>query len=222
MSTHPPLLDVQGVSYALAGNTLLAPVSLTLNAGDFLLLTGPSGCGKSTLLKIIASLLDPTHGSVLFKGQPVSELRPETYRQQVSWCCQTPALFGKTVWDNLALPWEIRHKKAEREGLQRWLQRVNLPAEMLDKEIETLSGGEKQRVGLLRNLQFLPDVLLLDEVTSALDDENKQAINGLINELMAEKGMAAIWISHDSSEIHRAQRVLTLSPSSAGSADEPA
>ncbi|MCU5775295.1 iron ABC transporter ATP-binding protein FetA [Erwiniaceae bacterium BAC15a-03b] len=222
MSTVTPLLDVQDVSYAAEGRQLLAPVSLTLNAGEFVLLTGSSGSGKSTLLKIMASLLSPSAGDIWFKGEPITALKAESYRQQVSYCFQTPALFGTTVYDNLAFPWQIRQKKADREGLKHWLNRVNLPAESLDKKIGQLSGGEKQRVALLRNLQFLPQVLLLDEITSALDEENKQLTHQLIAALVKEEGTAVVWISHDSAEISQAQRVVTLTAPVSGSHHEPA
>ncbi|MEM6050712.1 iron ABC transporter ATP-binding protein FetA [Erwinia sp. P7711] len=222
MSQTSPLLDVQDIGYAQDGTTLLAPVSLRLSQGEFLLLTGPSGSGKSTLLKIIASLLEPSQGEIRFAGRPVSELKPEHYRQQVSYCFQTPALFGETVYDNLALPWHIRQKKSDRAVLSRWLTSVNLPEEMLDKKCEQLSGGEKQRVALLRNLQFLPQVLLLDEITSALDKENKRTINQLIHGLVKEKGVAVIWITHDAAETEQAHRVMTLTPPSGKRNDEPA
>lgn len=222
MSRTSLLLDVQDVSYVQDGTTLLAPVSLQLNQGEFVLLTGPSGSGKSTLLKIIASLLEPTTGDIQFKGRSINELKPESYRQQVSYCFQTPALFGDTVYDNLALPWQIRQKKVDSETLKDWLKKVNLPVEMLTKKTEQLSGGEKQRVALLRNLQFLPDVLLLDEITSALDEENKQAINQLVAGLVKDKGVAVMWISHDATEINQAQRVVTLQPPLRKGTDESA
>lgn len=222
MSRTSLLLDVQEVSYVQDGTTLLAPVSLQLNQGEFVLLTGPSGSGKSTLLKIIASLLEPTTGDIQFKGRSINELKPESYRQQVSYCFQTPALFGATVYDNLALPWQIRQKKVDHEKLKDWLKKVNLPVEMLTKKTEQLSGGEKQRVALLRNLQFLPDVLLLDEITSALDEENKQAINQLVAGLVKDSGVAVIWISHDTTEINQAQRVVTLQPPVRKGTDESA
>ncbi|MGE9553687.1 iron efflux ABC transporter ATP-binding subunit FetA [Erwinia amylovora] len=218
MAYSPLLLDVQDISFVQNGTTLLAPVSLQLNAGEFILLTGPSGSGKSTLLKIISTLLEPSGGELLFKGQPVSGIKPESYRQQVSYCFQTPVLFGNTVYDNLALPWQIRQKKADVAVLKHWLKQVNLPEEMLEKKTEQLSGGEKQRVALLRNLQFLPEILLLDEITSALDEENKQMINQLIAGLVKEKGVAVIWISHDTAEISQARRVVTLATSREGDA----
>jgi putative ABC transport system ATP-binding protein len=119
-------------------------------------------------------------------------------------------LFGNTVYDNLALPWQVRLKKPNRAAFIADLAKVNLPADTLDKKIDQLSGGEKQRVGLLRNLQFLPEVLLLDEVTSALDDDNKALIHRLISEMVTDKGVAVIWISHDAEEIRQASRVLKL------------
>ncbi|ORM65230.1 iron ABC transporter ATP-binding protein FetA [Pantoea rodasii] len=206
MTTDIPLLDAQGVTYAMQGQTLLAPVSLQLHAGDFLLLTGPSGSGKSTLLKILASLLAPTTGTIRLEGRDIATLKPEQYRQQVSYCFQTPQLFGDTVFDNLALPWQIRQQKPARDKLIASLESVHLNADMLDKPVEQLSGGEKQRVGLLRNLQFSPQVLLLDEVTSALDEENKIAIQALIRQLVDHQRMAVVWISHDVNEIQHAEK----------------
>ncbi|HBZ15443.1 MAG TPA: iron ABC transporter ATP-binding protein FetA [Pantoea sp.] len=222
MTTHSPLLDVQGVSFAMQGQTLLAPISLQLHPGELLLLTGPSGSGKSTLLKILASLVAPTAGQIFFESRDIVTLKPERYRQQVSYCFQTPVLFGDTVYDNLALPWQIRQQKPQREQLVASLASVHLTADMLDKKIEQLSGGEKQRVGLLRNLQFMPQVLLLDEVTSALDEENKAAINHLIDGLIRENNLAVMWISHDVQEISQAKKVLKLDMPQQGEAHEPA
>ncbi|MDI9219335.1 iron ABC transporter ATP-binding protein FetA [Pantoea sp. EA-12] len=222
MTTDFPLLDVQGITYAVQGRTLLAPVSLQLQAGDFLLLTGPSGSGKSTLLKILASLLAPTAGQIRFKNRDINSLRAEHYRQQVSYCFQTPQLFGDTVYDNLALPWQIRQQRPSRDTLIASLASVHLTADMLDKKVDQLSGGEKQRVGLLRNLQFLPKVLLLDEVTSALDEENKAVIQNLIQQQVEQQQLAVVWISHDPKEIGEAKNVLRLTAPEAGETHESA
>lgn len=222
MTTDFPLLDVQGITYAVQGRTLLAPVSLRLKAGDFLLLTGPSGSGKSTLLKILASLLAPTAGQIRFENRDINSLRAEHYRQQVSYCFQTPQLFGDTVYDNLALPWQIRQQRPSRDTLMASLASVHLTADMLDKKVDQLSGGEKQRVGLLRNLQFLPKVLLLDEVTSALDEENKAVIHNLIQQQVEQQQLAVVWISHDPKEISDAKNVLRLTAPETGETHESA
>lgn len=221
MNPSLPLLHVREVSFARQGKTLLSPVSFELHKGEFLWLTGPSGAGKSTLLKIIASLLDMSGGEVRFNGQPIIELKPESYRQRVSYVFQTPELFGLTVYDNLSLPYQIRQQPVDRQHLGDQLERLGLPPSMLDTLIDQLSGGEKQRVALLRNLQFPPDILLLDEISSALDDENKQKVAQLIDQMVA-RGSAAIWISHDSAATADGRRQITLLPAATESQHEPA
>lgn len=206
------LLDVQSVAFSVGDRQLLKPVSLQLYQGDCVLLTGPSGSGKSTFLKILASLITPTSGQLFFRNSEITTLKAEAYRQQVSYCFQTPQLFGQTVYDNLALPWQIRRQKPQRDKLVAALESVNLSPEMLNKPVEQLSGGEKQRVGLLRNLQFMPEVLLLDEVTSALDEENRLSVLSLINRISAEEKVAVVRISHDVNDIQQAEQVLRLEP----------
>lgn len=212
MDRVSPLLDVQDVAFSVGDRQLLKPVSLQLYQGDCVLLTGPSGSGKSTFLKILASLITPTSGQLFFRNSEVTTLKAEAYRQQVSYCFQTPQLFGQTVYDNLALPWQIRRQKPQRDKLVAALESVNLSPEMLNKPVEQLSGGEKQRVGLLRNLQFMPEVLLLDEVTSALDEENRLSVLSLINRISAEEKVAVVRISHDVNDIQQAEQVLRLEP----------
>lgn len=212
MDRVSPLLDVQDVAFSVGDRQLLKPVSLQLYQGDCVLLTGPSGSGKSTFLKILASLITPTSGQLFFRNIDITTLRAEAYRQQVSYCFQTPQLFGQTVYDNLALPWQIRRQKPQRDKLVAALESVNLSPDMLNKPVEQLSGGEKQRVGLLRNLQFMPEVLLLDEVTSALDEENRLSVLSLINRISAEEKVAVVRISHDVNDIQQAEQVLRLEP----------
>lgn len=212
MDRVSPLLDVQDVAFSVGDRQLLKPVSLQLYQGDFVLLTGPSGSGKSTFLKILASLITPTSGQLFFRNSDITTLRAEVYRQQVSYCFQTPQLFGQTVYDNLALPWQIRRQKPQRDKLVAALESVNLSPDMLNKPVEQLSGGEKQRVGLLRNLQFMPEVLLLDEVTSALDEENRLSVLSLIHRMAAEEKVVVVRISHDVNDIQQAEQVLRLEP----------
>ena len=222
MDNALPLLDVKDVAFSVGDRQLLRPVSLQLHEGDCVLLTGPSGSGKSTLLKIIASLLTPTSGQLIFRNSDITTLKAEAYRQQVSYCFQTPQLFGQTVYDNLALPWQIRRQKPQQEKLVAHLESVNLSPDILNKSIEQLSGGEKQRVGLLRNLQFMPQILLLDEVTSALDEENKLAVLSLINRIAAEEKVVVVRISHDVNDIQQAEQVLRLEPPEKENARESA
>lgn len=210
MKENNAILQLMNVGYRIDKRQVLNDINFSIAPGEFKLITGPSGCGKSTLLKIIASLLSPDSGEILFKGQDYNRLPPEQYRQQVSYCAQTPALFGDTVYDNLIFPWQIRDKRAEPDTFLAFLARFGLPEETLSKSIQDLSGGEKQRISLIRNLQFLPDVLLLDEITSALDEQNKQNVNEIIHRYVREKNIAVLWVTHDKDEIQHADDVITL------------
>ena len=200
MQENSPLLQLQNVGY-LAGDTkILNNINFSLRAGEFKLITGPSGCGKSTLLKIVASLISPTSGTLLFEGE------------DVSYCAQTPTLFGDTVYDNLIFPWQIRNQQPDPAIFLDFLERFALPDSILTKNIAELSGGEKQRISLIRNLQFMPKVLLLDEITSALDESNKHNVNEMIHRYVREQNIAVLWVTHDKDEINHADKVITLQP----------
>ncbi|MFZ1254140.1 MAG: ATP-binding cassette domain-containing protein, partial [Trichococcus flocculiformis] len=170
------LLEMEHLSFVSDGKVILDDISYSLEEGEFLSITGPSGSGKSTLLKIIATILSRTEGEIRYQGKSLDEYEPTEYRKEVSYTFQTPVLFGKTVRDNLAFPYEIRKKEFDEKKAVAYLESVGLPKEYLNKEINTLSGGEKQRVALIRNVLFQPKILLLDEVTSALDEANRQII----------------------------------------------
>lgn len=212
MKENNAILRLEGVGFKTDDAVILNNIDLRIAAGEFKLITGPSGCGKSTLLKIIASLLSPTSGEIFFNDKDIATLSPENYRQQVSYCAQTPALFGDSVYDNLVFPWQIRNKQPDPKALVADLERFGLADNTLEKSINELSGGEKQRVSLIRNLQFLPQVLLLDEITSALDESNKQNVNEIIHGYATEKQVAVLWVTHDRNEISHADEVITLQP----------
>lgn len=220
MTESNAILRLDNVGFQADGVTILNEMSFQLRAGEFKLITGPSGCGKSTLLKIIASLLSPTAGSIFFAGKNINDLTPETYRQQVSYCAQTPALFGDSVYDNLVFPWQIRHQQPDPNALVADLLRFGLAENTLEKSINELSGGEKQRVSLIRNLQFLPQVLLLDEITSALTRAIKKNVNEIIHRYTTEKNIAVLWVTHDSNEIAHADEVITLKPAGGKAQEE--
>ena len=204
------LLQLSNIGYSIEQKTILDNVQINLQAGDFKLITGPSGCGKSTLLKIVASLISPTRGTIKFQGKDINTILPETYRQQVSYCTQTPTLFGQAVYDNLVFPYQIRKLPFNKDKVISDLYQFSLHESILDKGINELSGGEKQRISLIRNLQFLPQVLLLDEITSALDEENKIIVNEFIHHLTSDKKIGVLWVTHDQDEIAHTNEVITL------------
>lgn len=199
------LLKIENLSYL----QVLHDLSMQVEAGDWITIIGKSGSGKSTLLKLIAGLISPTSGRILYQEQDISQLDPITLRQAVSYCYQQPILFGQIVADNLNFPFKIRHLKPDQTRLINSLQAVQLPAAYLNKKITELSGGEKQRVAMIRNLLFHPPVVLLDEVTAGLDADSKQAVHQLLVKAH-EEGTTLIQVTHEVDEIASAQHKLVL------------
>lgn len=204
-----PILTLENVSFESKQQKILKHIDLSVEEGAFLTLTGPSGSGKSTLLKLAASLITPTEGKILFENQLQSSFQLTDYRRQVSYCFQQPALFGTTVKENLAFPFLVRDKDFNLELVQEHLELVDLPTSFLDKKITEISGGEKQRVALIRNILFLPKILLLDEVTSGLDEQSKEIVLELIR-IIHNKGVTILKVTHDETEIQEAEHIITI------------
>ncbi|MGX7197853.1 ABC transporter ATP-binding protein [Enterococcus olivae] len=203
------LLKIDHISYVSEKKFILKDVFLEVEKGECLTISGPSGSGKSTLLKMIASLVTPSSGEIYLNDKAQSEFQPHKYRQKVSYCFQQPVLFGETVRDNLLFPFTIRKEVFDEKKAVGLLEKVMLSASFLDQKITSLSGGEKQRVALIRHLLFLPEVLLLDEVTAGLDDENKEIIHQLIDHLK-DQGVTILQITHDSTELAKAEKVVRM------------
>ncbi|EOL49950.1 ABC transporter ATP-binding protein [Enterococcus caccae] len=195
------MLRTDHISFQLEEKLIVNEITINFEKGSHTTITGPSGSGKSTFLKLLASLLSPTKGAIIFNNQNITELAPENYRMQVSYCFQQPSLFGETVRDNFMFPYEVRKKDFQENHVLELLEEVKLPESYLDKKITELSGGEKQRIALIRNVIFLPEVLLLDEVTAGLDEESKQIVNQWLLKLNQEKNVTLIRVTHDTEEI---------------------
>lgn len=213
MIESPNLLELHNIRFCADDRTILNDFSLTLKPNEFKFITGPSGCGKSTVLKIASSLITPQHGDIFLHGKNIQQINAESYRKKVSYCFQTPVLFGQTVKDNLTFPYQIRGDNVDWEKINQGLEHFGLANSTLNKSPHDLSGGEKQRVALLRNLQYLPDVLLLDEITSALDEQNRYIVYRAIMSLINQHNIAVLWVSHNQEEIAQSDNVLYMQPS---------
>jgi putative ABC transport system ATP-binding protein len=204
------LLSITGLSYEVRGQKILDDISYDINEGDFISIGGPSGSGKSSLLKIIATIISKTEGEILYKEIPLEQYEPTQYRKEVSYCFQSPVLFGKTVKDNLSFPYEIRHMEFDKEKAVTLLSALGLSESDLEKDVKFLSGGEKQRVALIRNMLFEPKVLLLDEVTSALDDANRTIIWNWLRALKKKGSMTILMVTHNDAEASLAEKNIQI------------
>lgn len=203
------IIELNKVSYQVEDKQILKEIDLHVAEGQRITLTGPSGSGKSTILKLVSSLISPTQGQINFQGKDVAQLDPISYRRQVSYCFQQPSLFGTTVADNLRFPFELRDEPFNQQQAVELLWQVDLDESYLNKKIETLSGGEKQRVALIRNLLFPPKVLLLDEVTTGLDENSKAIVHKLIRNYHQE-GTTILEVTHDATELDLANHLITI------------
>ena len=204
------LISLEKVNYQIADQHILHDVDWQIPAGTHITLTGPSGGGKSTLLRIIAAMISKTSGTLIFDGQPIESYDPIMYRRQVSYCFQQPTLFGETVADNLAFPYQIRKQVMDTQRVVTALNNVGLSERTLHQPIIELSGGERQRVALIRNILFLPKVLLLDEVTAGLDENNKQIVHAWLRQLNEQDHVTTIMITHDATEIAAADQLAKV------------
>jgi ABC-type multidrug transport system ATPase subunit len=203
-----PKIEVRGLRYGVGATEILAGVDAMVEHGEVTAVVGPSGAGKSTLLRAINRLIEPSSGEVYLDGVPTDSLHPLELRRRVGMVFQMPAFFGASVE-------EVVHYGARLAGRDadpgRLLEVVGLDASMVDRDPQTLSVGQQQRVSIARALALEPEALLLDEPTSALDEAARRKIEELVVDLNARLGLTMVLVSHDLSQVERvADRVVLL------------
>ena len=204
------LLELSNISYIIKDKSIISDVSLSVNQGDYITIVGPSGSGKSTLLKLCSDLISPTSGTITYNGRDLATIEPESYRKVVGYCFQRPYLFAKTVRRNILFPYDIRGLEPDMSRIEYLFNLLHMPLNYMERRNDELSGGEMQRICLIRSLIFEPKVLLLDEVTSALDATNTSIVENVIDELH-KKGITIISITHNEEQSLRiANRRITI------------
>ena len=187
---------------------LLRGVCVEIRPGDRLALTGPSGSGKTVLLRSLAYLDPHDAGSIEWNGRALHADAIPTFRREVAYLHQRPALFEGTVEDNLKFPFTLkshRGKRFDRSRVESILETLKRDTAFLQKSSRDLSGGEAQIVALVRSLQLDPMILLLDEPTASLDRGTAEAAEGLLDQWQREASheRAFIWVSHDIEQAER-------------------
>ena len=214
-------ISLNDVSFSYdAGRPVLAGVSLSAPQGRVTALVGPSGAGKSTILRMAARFWDVDDGTVTIGGAPVRSMRASTIMGMTSMVFQDVYLFDTTIRENLriARPEATDAELAEAARRARLDRVIKALPHGWDTQVGpgglSLSGGERQRVAIARAFVKDAPILLLDEITSALDGENESAITEVVREL--SEGRTVIVVAHRLSTVRQADEVVFLEPTQAG------
>lgn len=197
-----PQLEIVNIKASYGGQTVLEDINMTVEKGETISLIGPSGSGKSTLLRVLTGLLPPISGHVVLDGKKIdygNKAQVQKLREHMAIVFQQYNLFqNMSVMKNVTIaPIKIRGRPRQEviDYATQLLERVGL-ADKHDAYPDELSGGQKQRVGIARALALRPDIILLDEVTAALDPELVNEVLDVIR-LMASQGMTMFIVSHE-------------------------
>lgn len=195
------MLEVQNINKSFKEQNVLSNLNFSLQKGDQVAIKGSSGCGKSTLLHLIAGLDKADSGKILFEGENISSFDDERLavfrRDQIGIVFQFHFLLPSlTALENIELPMKMSGKKIDSSRLDKLVTRLGL-SNLLNKNPFQLSGGEQQRVSLARALSGSPKLLLCDEPTGNLDQENTINTTELIFELSKENSISLIFVTHD-------------------------
>ncbi len=193
-------VDLKGISKRYGSSVALAPTTLAIEDGEFLVLLGPSGCGKSTLLRIVAGLLEPSAGELWLDGELASERTPR--ERDVALVFQNYALYPhKSVAKNLAFPLEVRglSRASIEQRVRETAALLGLEA-LLERKPGELSGGQMQRVALGRALVREPRLFLFDEPLSNLDAATRAELRREIASLHARLAITTLYVTHDQVE----------------------
>jgi putative ABC transport system ATP-binding protein len=206
----PAALEADRLSRAVVGKVLVDDVSVQVRAGEVMAVVGPSGAGKSSFLRLLNRLDEPTGGTVRLDGRDYRELAPRDLRLRVGMVMQSANLFPGTVAANVGFGPLQRRETLLPGQIDALLERVGLSG-YRDRDVSHLSGGEAQRVSLARTMANAPETLLLDEPTSALDETSARRIEDLVLDIIHERRMTCVIVTHDTAQAHRiADRTMIM------------
>lgn len=204
----------QGMELEIAGRKFLQDINLDIPSGTTLGITGPTGSGKTLLVSLVARLMDPTQGTVLVGGKDIRTVSLAKLRGMIGFAAQEPVLFSRTLEHNIGfgvvkpdktlIGWaaEVAHLHGDVEGFPDQYQTL------LGERGVTLSGGQRQRTSISRAIARRPDILILDDVLSAVDTQTEAAIMGKLRPVMHER--TTLFVSHRVSTLRYADEIVVI------------
>ena len=207
-------IQFNGVELAIGGRTFLHDIDLKIPEGTTLGITGPTGSGKTLLVSLVARLMDPTEGAVLVGGEDIRDMSLAKLRGMIGFAAQEPVLFSRTLEHNIGfgvekpdknlIGWaaEIAHLRNDVENFPDQYQTI------LGERGVTLSGGQRQRTAISRAIARRPNILILDDVLSAVDTQTEAAIMGKLQPVMADR--TTLFVSHRVSTLRYADKIIVI------------
>ena len=197
-------IELKNITKAYGEGNVLSDVSFKIDSREFFVLVGPSGGGKTTLLKMVNRLIEPTSGEILIDGEDITKMNLRDLRLQIGYVLQQIALFPNlTVAENIGLVPQLKKwSKAKIEArVKELLPMVGLDAEKYTNRYPSeLSGGEAQRIGILRAVAAEPKIILMDEPFSALDPISRKALQEMVKNLQHTLNITTVFVTHDMAE----------------------
>jgi tungstate transport system ATP-binding protein len=196
------LIEIRNLLVRRSGRLVLEIDHLKIENGKVSALVGPNGSGKSTLLLVLANLLKPERGEILFSGQPLERIKPLDYRRRIGLVMQEALMLDMSVMQNIAIGLRFRglprHEIVSR--VDEWLERLNI-THLKYRSAAKLSGGEAQRVALARAFVLQPELLLLDEPFSALDKKTRPELIRDLKALLPMMHTTTLFSTHEDREV---------------------
>jgi ABC-2 type transport system ATP-binding protein len=221
-SSVPSRLSAQGLSHRYGQHAALSDFSFHLQPGELLGFVGPNGAGKTTLFRILCGLITPLAGTLALDGQPVSA-RDATLRRQLGVVFQEPSLDARlTVAENLRMT-AVMHRLSRPDADER-IHRLLTLVKLTDRasaRVETLSGGMRRRVELVRALLPRPRILLLDEPTTGVDMAGVRDFWAFVDQVRAQEGTGVLLTTHRADEAESCTRVVLMHGGRAVATDTP-
>jgi len=208
---NPPIVQFKGIVKRYGKVVAVEKMDFDIEEGSLVTLLGPSGCGKTTLLRMVAGLEEPTEGDIFIKGVRINDT--PIHKRNLGMIFQNYALFPhKTIFDNVAFGLKYRDvpKEKIKEKVTRALEMVRLPG-VENRMPSQLSGGQQQRIAMARAIIIEPDVLLMDEPLSALDENLREEMRREVDNLQHILGVTTIFVTHDQREaLSMSDKILVM------------
>lgn len=217
-----PMVEFRGIMKRFGNVVAVEKIDFNIEEGSLVTLLGPSGCGKTTLLRMVAGLEEPTEGDIFIKGKRINDT--PIHKRNLGMIFQNYALFPhKSIFDNVAFGLKYRDvsKDEAREKVSKALEMVRLPG-VENRMPSQLSGGQQQRIAMARAIVIEPDVLLMDEPLSALDENLREEMRREVDNLQQMLGVTTIFVTHDQREaLSMSDKILVMKDGSKQQEGDP-